>query len=151
MAIIVLAVAAVWTAHHTLVASAYDSTTTGRLSLVWTALFVVFMVQTLMYHLEHPRRLSARGARQLSGLHVAILMPVHNEDPGCLKLGLESFLTQTRRPDSVHIVDDGSTSPDYAEVRAWWNRAAPEAGVAFTPGSGFPTPGNATRRRTACG
>ncbi|GAA2937198.1 hypothetical protein GCM10010446_23050 [Streptomyces enissocaesilis] len=132
MAIVVLAMAAVWTAHHALVASAYDSTTTGRLSLVWTALFVVFMVQTLMYHLERPRRLSARGARQLSGLHVAILMPVYNEDPGYLKLGLESFLAQTRRPDSVHIVDDGSTSSDYAEVRAWWNRAAAEVGVAFT-------------------
>jgi hyaluronan synthase len=59
-------------------------------------------------------------------------MPVFNEDPGYLRLGLESMLRQTRKPDSVHVVDDGSTSGDYAEVRTWWEQAAATAGIATT-------------------
>ncbi|GHB48400.1 hypothetical protein GCM10010377_44130 [Streptomyces viridiviolaceus] len=130
MGIFVLGLAAAWAAHHALVASDWNSRTTSRLSMVWLALFFVFMAQTLMYHLERPRRLTPRLARQLDELHVSILVPVYNEDPGYLKLGLESFLRQTRLPNSVHIVDDGSTSSDYAEVRAWWEQAARQAGVA---------------------
>lgn len=132
MGIVVLAMATAWTAHHALTAAAFDSHTASRLSLVWLALFLVFMMQTLMYHLERPRKLTPRLLRQLDELHVSILVPVYNEDPGYLRLGLESFLRQTRRPDSVHIVDDGSTSSDYAEVRAWWEQAARQAGVAGT-------------------
>ncbi|MFD8771474.1 glycosyltransferase [Streptomyces sp. NPDC059916] len=130
--IVVLALAAAWAAQHAMAASHYEDRTASRLSLVWLALFFVFLAQTLMYHLERPRRLTPRLSRQLDELHVSILVPVYNEDPGYLKLGLESFLRQTRLPNSVHIVDDGSTSSDYADVRAWWHRAAAEAGVTST-------------------
>ncbi|MEU6661277.1 glycosyltransferase [Streptomyces sp. NPDC046821] len=130
--IVVLALAAAWTVQHAMAASRYEDHTTSRLAMVWLALFFVFMAQTLMYHLERPRRVTPRLQRQLDELHVAILVPVYNEDPGYLRLGLESFLRQTRLPDSVHIVDDGSTSSDYADVRAWWHRAAVEAGVSST-------------------
>lgn len=130
--VVVLGLAAAWATQHAIAAADYGSHTASRLSLVWLALFFVFMAQTLMYHFERPRRLTPRLARQLDELHVSILVPVYNEDPGYLRLGLESFLRQTRLPDSVHIVDDGSTSSDYAEVRAWWERAAVQAGVAST-------------------
>ncbi len=124
--------AAAWAGHHALSAFAHDSRSQSRLTVVWTSLFVIFLLQTFMYHLERPRRLTPRIARQLRDLHVAVLVPVYNEDPGYLKLGLESFLRQTRLPDSVHIVDDGSTNGDYADVRAWWEQAAQQAGVATT-------------------
>ncbi|MFJ5531673.1 glycosyltransferase [Streptomyces sp. NPDC093261] len=51
---------------------------------------------------------------------------------GRAPLGLESFLRQTRRPDSVHVVDDGSTSTDYAAVRDWWYVQAERAGIETT-------------------
>lgn len=129
IAIVVLGCAAAWAARHALAASGYAS---SRLSLVWAALFFVFMTQTLMYHLDRPRTVSARDQRRLDRLHVSILVPVYNEDPGYLRLGLESFLRQTRMPDSVHIVDDGSTSSDYAAVRTWWEQAARAAGLHTT-------------------
>lgn len=132
MGIIVMLAAAAWAGHHALRAFAHDGQTQSRLSAVWISLFVIFLLQTVMYHLERPRKLTARMVRQLDELHVSILVPVYNEDPGYLKLGLESFLRQTRRPDSVHIVDDGSTSGDYADVRAWWEWAARRAGVRTT-------------------
>ncbi|WP_413754927.1 glycosyltransferase [Streptomyces sp. MMBL 11-3] len=130
--IFVLGLAAAWAANHAVAASDWDAHATSRLTVVWLALFFVFMAQTFMYHFERPRRLTPRLSRQLDELHVSILVPVYNEDPGYLKLGLESFLRQTRLPDSVHIVDDGSTSSDYADVRGWWEQAAPVAGVATT-------------------
>ncbi|MEE1939965.1 glycosyltransferase [Streptomyces sp. TRM 70361] len=130
--VLVLTLLALWTAHHSLAVSGHGAGTTGRLFIAWTVLFLVFALQSVLYHLERPRRPTPEAARRLRELHVAVLMPVYNEDPGYLRLGLESFLRQTRPPDSVHIVDDGSTSSDYAEVRAWWEEASRAAGVAGT-------------------
>ncbi|MGA5486672.1 glycosyltransferase family 2 protein [Streptomyces pseudogriseolus] len=131
-AAVVLVAAAVWAAHHGLQAATYGDETGSRLAVVWMATFLLLLSQTIMYHCERPRRVSPRARRQLDALHVAVLLPVYNEDDGYLRLGLQSFLTQTRRPDSVHVVDDGSTSGDYAAVRAWWTRAAAAAGIATT-------------------
>jgi hyaluronan synthase len=131
-AAIVLVAAAVWAAHHGVEAADYGDETGSRLAAVWAVTFLLLLSQTIMYHCERTRRPSPRACRQLDALHVAILLPVYNEDDGYLRLGLQSLLDQTRRPDSVHVVDDGSTSGDYAQVRAWWQRAAADAGIATT-------------------
>ncbi|MFH8899114.1 glycosyltransferase [Streptomyces coeruleorubidus] len=130
--IVVLLLAAAWTTHHAVVALSTDEQTRSRLTVVWISLFLVFLLQTFMYHLERVPRPGERARRHLDALHVSILVPVYNEDPGYLRLGLKSFLRQTRMPNSVHIVDDGSTSGDYTEVRNWWEQAAARAGVATT-------------------
>ncbi len=121
-----------WATHHGIQASPYGEATGSRLAAVWSVTFLMLFTQTVMYHCERPYRLTARGRRQLDALHVAVLVPVYNEDPGYLRLGLESFLDQTRLPDSVHIVDDGSTSTDYADVREWWITTASRCGIATT-------------------
>jgi hyaluronan synthase len=121
-----------WAAHHGVQAAHYGGEATSRLAAVWTTTFLLLLSQTIMYHCERTRRPTPRARRQLRALHVAVLLPVYNEDPGYLRLGLESMLTQTRRPNSVHVVDDGSTSSTYASVRAWWEPAAAAAGIATT-------------------
>jgi hyaluronan synthase len=131
-AAITLIAGAVWAAHHAVQAANYGSHTGSRLAAVWGVTFLLLVLQTVMYHCERTRRPSPRARRQLDALHAAILMPVFNEDPGYLRLGLESMLAQTRQPNSVHVVDDGSTSGDYAQVRAWWIRAAAEHGITTT-------------------
>jgi hyaluronan synthase len=130
--IVVLLLAAAWATHHAITAIRVDGKTASQLTVVWATLFFVFLLQTFMYHLERVPKLTSRTARQLAEKHVSILVPVYNEDPALLKKGLESFLAQTRRPDSVHIVDDGSKNSDYADVRAWWEHAARQAGVITT-------------------
>ncbi|MGW4042980.1 glycosyltransferase family 2 protein [Streptomyces sp. NPDC004721] len=124
--------AAVWAAHHGVQAAHYGDQAVSRLAAVWAITFLLLLSQTIMYHCERIRRPSPRARRQLDALHVAVLLPVYNEDDGYLRLGLESMLAQTRRPDSVHVVDDGSTSGDYAQVRTWWMQAAKAAGIATT-------------------
>jgi hyaluronan synthase len=131
-AAVTLLAGAAWAAHHAVQAANYGSQTGSRLAAVWGITFVLLLGQTLMYHAERVRRPSPRARRQLDALHVAVLVPVYNEDPGYLRLGLESLLAQTRRLDSVHVVDDGSTNGDYPAVRAWFTRAAADAGITAT-------------------
>jgi hyaluronan synthase len=128
---ITLLLAAAWAAQHAVHAADYGTRTGGRLAVIWATTFGLLLLQTLMYHLERPARLTPRIRRQLDGLHTAVLIPAYNEDPGYLRLCLQSLLDQTRRPDSVHLVDDGSRT-DYTAVRAWWLPAAAAAGIEAT-------------------
>ncbi|GAA2108364.1 glycosyltransferase [Streptomyces synnematoformans] len=121
-----------WAAHHAVTAASWADGEPVRLAAVWSCTFGLLAMQTLLYHFERPRRLTDRTRRQLDALHVAVIIPAYNEDDGYLRLGLESLLRQTRLPDSVHLVDDGSTTGDYAAVRAWWEPAARAAGIATT-------------------
>lgn len=129
---VALILAAAWAVHHGMHSTQYGGATGSRLAAVWAITFLLLLTQMLMYHWERIYRPTPRARRQLNALHVAVLLPVYNEDPGYLRLCLESMLAQTRPPTSVHVVDDGSTSSDYADVRAWWIRAARTSGIATT-------------------
>ncbi|MFJ1653467.1 glycosyltransferase [Streptomyces sp. NPDC088337] len=139
---ICLILAAAWAVQHGVQAAGYGGPNGARLAAVWAVTFLLLAAQTVMYHCERPRRVTPRARRQLDALHAAVLLPVYNEDEGYLRLALESMLAQTRRPDSVHVVDDGSGVRDqdgniiqvidYADVRAWWTQAARVAGITTT-------------------
>src|SRR3712207_8979894 len=49
-----------------------------------------------------------RSQRALDGLHVAALVPAYNEDPAALRACLASMIGQSRRPQTIVVVDDGS-------------------------------------------
>lgn len=71
-----------------------------------------------------PRRLE-----RLRALRVGVAIPVYNEDPEMLAASLKSLLEQTRLPESIVVVDDGS--PDrraVVEAETWVARFA-AAGV----------------------
>ncbi|TWX37247.1 glycosyltransferase [Frigoribacterium sp. ACAM 257] len=63
---------------------------------------------------------------------VVALVPCYNEDPAALRACLRGFLAQTRLPDGVVVVDDGSTTGGYETVEAWFRLAADELGVRAT-------------------
>lgn len=129
---LVMTALAAWAALHAVRVSHFGSGTGSRLAVVWLVTFFFLALQSILFMLERPRRLTPRIKRQLDSLHVAILIPAYNEDEGYLRLSLQSMINQTRKPDSVHIVDDGSTSTDYEEVRKWWAPAAYAAGIETT-------------------
>ena len=65
-----------------------------------------------------------------TGLTICVNVPVYNEDPELLEQVLTSLFAQSRRPNHVEVVDDGSIV-DYSGLRARSLQRAP-AGMTFT-------------------
>ncbi|MFF0448868.1 glycosyltransferase family 2 protein [Streptomyces sp. NPDC004609] len=93
------------------------------LTWLWAPIAFLLIGQTALYLGSRPRRATPGQRARLDRLKAAVLVPVYDEDPGYLRSGLDSLLAQTRRPDEVHVVDDGS-GVDYTELRRWWLAAA---------------------------
>jgi hyaluronan synthase len=43
---------------------------------------------------------------------VTAIVPMYNEDPEIIRRTIRSLLSQTRPPDRLHVVDDGSSTPE---------------------------------------
>jgi hyaluronan synthase len=81
---------------------------------------------------DRPVRAGAQEAARLAEARVAVLVPVYNEDEAILQANLRALLRQTHLPAAVCVVDDGSTTGDYAAVRDWFRAAAADHGVVAT-------------------
>jgi hyaluronan synthase len=95
---------------------------------VFTLLFIV--IQLVLAWLQKPVTVSRREQEELDRLYVTVVIPCYNEDPQILDRTIVSLMRQTRLPDHIEVVDDGSTV-DYAELREFWLAYHP-AGVRFT-------------------
>lgn len=61
--------------------------------------------------------------RWLADQRVAVVVPFFNEDPALLGNLLDSLTRQTRTPEAVWLIDDGSTSDDCLRIsRSWAGR-----------------------------
>ncbi|WP_141917556.1 glycosyltransferase family 2 protein [Klugiella xanthotipulae] len=96
---------------------------------IYLLLLVYIIFQLVLAALERPIVATPSQQIDLDQLSVVALVPAYNEDPAMLVRCLRGFLEQTRRPDAVVVIDDGSTSSDYREVRDWFARACAEVGV----------------------
>lgn len=76
---------------------------------------------------ERPFTVSDEGP--LDDLVLTVHVPVYNEDPVILRSALASLLAQTRLPNRIHVVDDGSLA-DYTEVRDEFVATAGQLGIA---------------------
>ena len=63
---------------------------------------------------------------------VSAAVPFYNEDPATLRACLESFVAQTRRPGSLHVVDDGSSSEAAFQTAKGMEQAFALAGIDYT-------------------
>ncbi|MFB7949942.1 glycosyltransferase family A protein [Kitasatospora phosalacinea] len=108
---------------------------------LWAPLAAALVLPTALHLAERPAAADAGQQRALDRLEVAVLVPVFDEDPGYLRSALAALLEQIRRPQSVHVVDDGSTV-DYrylplhhpaflAQVLRWYQQLAATAAAAL--------------------
>jgi hyaluronan synthase len=74
--------------------------------------------------LDKPVTVSPAAQARLSRLHVTVAVPCYNEDPPLLDRCLYALANQTRPPQMVWVVDDGS-SEDYTALRSYWARRWP--------------------------
>jgi hyaluronan synthase len=99
------------------------------LAVEWSFLSLTILAAATLSWTEQPKRIIARDQARLDELLVTVNVPVYNEDPAALRLVIHSLLGQTRLPDRIQFVDDGSDRYGYAQVQTELYQAA-----AFCPG-----------------
>jgi len=90
------------------------------ITVIWTAAFAFAALQWIVSWLERPYTVTARQQARLDMMRVTVNIPVYNEEPVVLDRVIYALFAQTRLPDRVDIVDDGSTQEDYSAVRDYW-------------------------------
>ena len=109
---------------------------------VWAVSLFFVLSQLLLAWFQRPYTVTEAQRAKLDRLAVAAVVPCYNEDPAILDRTIYALFAQTRAPDWVIVVDDGSTA-DYSDVRARW-----QAHLSATELSGYArrTRARSTRR-----
>jgi hyaluronan synthase len=96
----------------------------------WLATLAFIVIQLVLAWSQKPIKVNPRQQAVLDRLRVTVVIPCYNEDPQILDRTIVSLFRQTRLPDHIEVVDDGSTV-DYSRVRDYW-LAQPMPAVRFT-------------------
>jgi hyaluronan synthase len=100
------------------------------IAAVWGISSLFAAVQWTLSWLERPYTVALAQQKSLDRMKVTVNVPVYNEDPTVLDRVLYALFWQSRLPDRVEVVDDGS-NVDYTWVRAYWERQHPP-GITFS-------------------
>jgi hyaluronan synthase len=127
-----LALGALWGIRH--VHSLVDGTgASHRYAAVYLLAFAFVAWQLTLSSLERPHVADSPSQRAyLDGLEVVVSVPAYNEDPDLLRSCLESLLDQTRAPQRIFVVDDGTDKVDLGEyevIEKWLRNEAFDLGI----------------------
>lgn len=100
-------------------------------ALLWTALFIAAGHQITLAWFDRPFTVTLAEQVRLDRLRVTVNVPLYNEDPAVIDRTIYALFRQTRLPNRIQVVDDGSTSGNYAEIRDYWRAHVPR-GVQFS-------------------
>jgi hyaluronan synthase len=92
---------------------------TPWMAAVWTFTLSMAVLQLILSWSQRVYRVTPEQQRELDGLQVTVVIPCYNEDQAILDRVLYSISRQTRLPQRVIVVDDGSRV-SYDDVRDWW-------------------------------
>ena len=93
------------------------------LPFTWAVMGALVTINLVLAWTERTAVVTPRQQRQLDNLRVTVNVPVYNEDPDALRLTVNSLFAQSRLPNRLQIVDDGSTC-DYTSVITEFYRVA---------------------------
>jgi hyaluronan synthase len=85
----------------------------------WTVTLAFIVLQLVLAWSQKPVSVSPREQAALDQLYVTVVIPCYNEDSRILDRTIVSLFRQTRLPDHIEVIDDGSTV-DYSAVRDFW-------------------------------
>jgi hyaluronan synthase len=99
----------------------------GWMYVVWVVSIGFVLTQLSLAWMQRPFEVPEAARARLAQFKVAAVVPCYNEDPAILDRTIYCLFAQTRRPDWVIVVDDGSAA-DYTDIRAYWQsqRSGPE-------------------------
>jgi hyaluronan synthase len=118
-----LVFAAAGLARHALVIIAYS--TYRPLMIAWTVAFAFSALQWVLSWWDKPYKVSRSEQARLDRMRVTVNIPVYNEDPELLDRCLYSIVSQTRPPNRIDVIDDGSTV-DYRLLAKHWSGIWPK-------------------------
>lgn len=127
-AVVVFAALIYWALEHVRTAWLLTHGQGGQFTLIFMVAFLLLIMQMIMCFSERRFTTTAEQQDELDKARLVVNVPAYNEDPEALKLCLASLLAQERKPNCIHVVDDGSTV-DYAGVRQWFEDAAAGRGI----------------------
>lgn len=116
--VLVLSFCIAWVIRHIVQLASPHQLTDTNLAFIWFVSFASLAWTNVLALLERPYKVTEKQNKLLDKLNVVVLIPAYNEDAPLLRGCIQSMLDQTRLPDTVVIVDDGSTA-DYTEVKEW--------------------------------
>lgn len=124
-AALALAAIAFWAGRHVLEAARATSLQ-DYLYTHWLFLlsFLAFSLTIWLAFREKPF-----AGQAVQPQHVVAVVPAYNEDPAVLQACIRSIALQSRRPQEIYVIDDGSTAADYAIVRHRFERVADGLGI----------------------
>jgi hyaluronan synthase len=92
-----------------------------ELFLIWIApLLALRAYGWVISCLDRPARVNPEAQAKLDRLSVTVSIPCLHEDRVILDRALWAYANQTRPPNRVEVVDDGSTKVDYTDIRDYW-------------------------------
>lgn len=125
-----LLVIAAWTYYRTISVSNALHGHDGS-AFLWTALFLAAGHQIMLAWFDRPFTATPQQQFHLDRLRVTVNVPLYNEDPAVIDRTIYALFRQTRLPNRIQVVDDGSTASSYADIRDYWLRHVPP-GVDFS-------------------
>jgi hyaluronan synthase len=103
--------------HHLDILATYQGA--ALLVKIWTGVFILSVIQLFLSWRDAPVKVTPAQQEQLDHMIVTVNIPVYNEDVQLLDRAIFALFNQTRLPDRVQVVDDGSAI-DYSELRDYW-------------------------------
>ena len=89
----------------------------------------MFSLTMFLSIFDRPKKVNRRQQAYLNKLHLAVVIPCYNEDPVLLTRCLDSLISQSRKPNEIVLVDDGSTNSTYKDVARYAKAKAKRSGI----------------------
>jgi hyaluronan synthase len=89
------------------------------LMVIWTLSLAFITAQWVLSWRDRPWIVRPAQQRRLDSLRVVVNIPLYNEDPALMDRCLWALVNQSRPPQRIDVVDDGSTT-DYSGLREHW-------------------------------
>jgi hyaluronan synthase len=77
---------------------------------------LLLLAAKLMLSARRRREIVRPDVADARSLRVTVVVPLYNEDPAIIRQTIRSLRAQTRIPDRIHVVDDGSRSSEAIET-----------------------------------
>lgn len=135
LSLVPFGIAFVWSLWHVMAIITAFAGHGNPLALTW---FVAFLMMWWVIVSWFEKPFTVKEARYQAGLDRAIVtvqIPSYNEDPDALQMCLRSLFEQTRLPNRIRVVDDGSKDEyqeAYLRVRNWFFRESAALGIYAT-------------------